>query len=348
MVVLLSMRGRKDAGPVADPHAANDSSTVVRRSGADLHDEPAAAQKHVTIAKGGAEKRDGKKLIDGAWGTHPGEFGHRPADESNPEGPMGLVAGNDGKLYVLDQANARVQIYGADGKLAQSIAIGPDTAQDLATADDGRVAVLDRVHEGEVITYGADGQTLGSVTVSGGPIPEAGGATGVFIDASGTWIEREHGEIVHVAGPDGKSDPDRGTQPGRPTRDALYYVNAAVVDKLAGTARVRLFDHDARLVWQQTVTFPATILNLALLDSDRTGHVYVAAEIAEESGTTLTNEQLIVVRLDEPTGVESGAISIPPLTSADETFRPLSVADDGTVYEMIPGPSGVQVLTFTF
>ena len=47
-------------------------------------------------------------------------------------------------------------------------------------------------------------------------------------------------------------------------------------------------------------------------------------------------------------GSPRGTIVLPPLPSADESFRPLSVDDDGAVYEMSPGPLGLDVTRYVF
>ena len=68
----------------------------------------------------GISPAPGRLVTRGAWGSAPGEFGHREANESNPEGPMALAAGKQG-FVLLDQANARVTRFNPDGSIALSL-----------------------------------------------------------------------------------------------------------------------------------------------------------------------------------------------------------------------------------
>ncbi|MBA3453282.1 MAG: hypothetical protein H0T42_09345 [Deltaproteobacteria bacterium] len=294
--------------------------------------------------------RAGKLIARAGWGDGPGELGGRAANESNPEGPMSIIA-VPGALVILDQVNGRIARFGPDGTPLGSFPIGPDTAQDIAVGDDGRVAVLDRVTDGQLLLYDKDGQLIGQAPVVGGPLTESGGATGVFITGSGTYIEREHGEVVRVLGPTGQPDPDRGTLPGRPLRDGSGSVQALIGDKRTGQVTVRVFDPEADLVWQRTLRFPTSILSLVMLDSDRLGRAYVAAHVALESTTapyTLSSERIVVVRLEGATGADLGTLSLPPPPPADEAVRSLSVGDDGVIYQMLPGPGGVEIQAYSF
>ncbi len=291
-----------------------------------------------------------RSVITRGWGTGPGELGRRVANESNPEGPMSIIAANGG-LVVLDQVNARIVRLGLDGKPIGSFPIGPDTAQDIAVGKDGRVAVLDRVNEGQLLYYDEQGNLLGQAPVVGGPLTEAGGATGVFVDDGGVYIEREHGELVRVFGPDGRPDPDRPPRPGRPLRDGSGSVQALIADKQAGVATLRVFSPTADLVWQRSIRFPAAIQSLLLLDSDRLGRVYLAAHVGTESRDPpfdVTGERIIVVRLEQSDGADRGSLVIAAPTAPDETLRPLTVGDEGTVYQMVPTEAGVEIRAHSF
>ncbi len=287
-------------------------------------------------------------VLRGRWGEGPGEFGRRRDPESAPEAPMALVA-HAGDLWLLDQQNGRIKRTDRSGKDRGTLQIGSDTVQDLAVDPAGRLYTLDRVGESEVVVYSADGKPTGRIPVVGGPIEEGGAVTGIFADATGTYLEREHGEVVRVAGPDGTPDAKRPTQPGRPTRDGQRYLWARIADGRAGLATVRVFDHDGQLVWQRPVHFPQALVHLVLLDSDTRGHVYLGALVAERAADgTLAAPATVVCRLDLPSGAPSGTLVLPAYTGADEVFRELTVDDDGTVFQLFPGESGLEVRRFSF
>jgi hypothetical protein len=284
------------------------------------------------------------------WGAEPGQVGRR-GGEGNPEGPMSLAVGAGGDLWVLDQVNGRLQRFRRDGTFDGKHDIGPDTAQDVLALPDGRLAVLDRLGEAEILLYDQAGALQGAVPLVGGPITEGGGVTGMFADANGLYVEREHTELVRVAGPDGKPDPDRPTDPGRPTRDGTMFLAAFLADARAGTAVIRAFDRDARLVWQRQATFPAQIIHLVLLDSDQRGHAYLGALVAREGPAPdfeLADAATIVVRLVQADGADAGSLRLPASDQADEVFRELVVTDEGELLQMLVTAEGVQVVRYEF
>jgi hypothetical protein len=100
----------------------------------------------------------------------------------------------------------------------------------------------------------------------------------------------------------------------------------------------------------QTVRADAPLLHVVMLDSDRAGNVYVAAEVGRESADPpfeLADVHIIAMRIG-PGGAPRGQLRLPALTSADETFRPLTVDDDGVLYLMLAQDGGLQVLRYTF
>jgi hypothetical protein len=313
--------------------------------------KPPALPPGAAIKAGGDSAATGQTVIKAAWGSQPGQLGHKREDEGNAEGPMSLGTGPDGSIYVLDQVNRRVQHFGPDGKLLGSFDIGPDTTQDMLVDGKGRVTLLDRLGDGEVTFYDDNGKQLGQVPVVGGAIDEGGGVSGMIQGPDGLYLEREHVETVRVAGPDGKPDPDRPTQPGRPTRDGAFYLAALIADAQAGTAIVRAFDHDAKVAWARAITFVSPIIHLVFLDSDAKGHVYVAAFVGKEGlppSFDMTDTAIIVVRLGEPDGAAMGAITLQATGEPEEIFRELAVTDDGQIVQLYPTKDGIEVRRYTF
>jgi hypothetical protein len=292
----------------------------------------------------------GETLVRGAWGSQPGQFGRRRDPESNPEAPMAIAAGAHGDFAVVDQLNRRVQRF-HNGKLTGTISIGGDTVQDIALGANGRTLLLDRLADGNVQVYDSAGNLVNEVTLAGAGVKEGGGVTGVFADDQGIYVESEHDKVVRVAGPDGKSDPNRPELLGRPTRDGRLLVSAALAGQGSDTATVSAFDRaSGKPAWQTPVAFGAPILHLVMLDSDAHGMVYVAADVGRESPEPpypIIEERIVVARLG-PGGAPRGTITVPATQSADETFRPMSVDDDGNVYVMVPGERGLDVIRYSF
>jgi hypothetical protein len=288
--------------------------------------------------------------IDARWGSGPGQLGHRHDPEGAPEGPMSLVAGRAGDTWVLDQANGRAVHFDAAGHALSAVRVS-ETAQDLAVGPAGNLYVLDRIGKGELTLYDGAGNAITTDGVTGGPIREGGAVTGLFVDRGGVYLEREHTDAVRVAGADGRFDPGRPVVPGRPSRDGSAFVRAALAGRRAAVALVTVFDRDGAQRWQRPVTFPRGVLQLALLDTDLEGHLYLGAEVADESPAPpypLENLATVVVRVALSDGGAEGVLTLPAAEAPEEIFRSLAVSDDGEVVQLLAWDGGVRVSGYRF
>src|SRR5581483_8058995 len=295
-------------------------------------------------------KSAGEVVLRGAWGSGPGEFGRRREQESNPEAPMAIAAGGRGDFAVVDQINRRVQRF-HDGKMIAAIPIGGDTVQDLALGPNGRTLLLDRLADRNVQVYDSSGKLSNEVSLVGPGVKEGGAVTGVFADDSGIYVESDHATVVRIADPDGKPDANRPQLLGRPTRDGRLLVTAAIAARGAAEVTVSAVDRaSGQPSWSTVVPCGAPILHLVMLDSDKSGQVYVAADVGDEAPAPpfqILNERIVVTRLGSG-GAPRGAITVPPFPTADETFRPMSVDDDGSILVMVAGERGLEVVRYTF
>jgi hypothetical protein len=291
----------------------------------------------------------GTVVIAGGWGSAAGQFGRRHEAESNPEAPMAVAAGARGQLAIVDQVNRRILRY-KDGKLVGTVDIGGDTVQDIAFARDGRMLVLDRLVDGNVQIYGADGKLQNEVALAGKGVTEGGGITGVFADDDGVYVERDHDTVVRIADATGQSDPDRPELAGRPSRDGRALLSAAIGDPQSGDIVVNATDRSGQPAWSAPLHLGVPIQHIITLDSDAAGLVYLAVDVGHETATApfqIYDEHILILRLGSG-GAPRGVLSIPPLPTADETFRPISVDDDGTVYVMTAGDDGLAVTRYVF
>jgi hypothetical protein len=307
-----------------------------------------AAVRPATVAT--ASSAPGKVVIAGGYGSADGQFGRRRDPESNPEGPMAVAAGAGGQLAVVDQVNRRILRY-RDGKLAGSVPIGGDTVQDIAFARDGKMLVLDRLVDGNVQVYGADGKLVNEVSLAGKGVTEGGGITGLFADDDGIYVERDHEAVVRIADAAGKSDPNRPELAGRTSRGGHLLLAAAIADAAAGDVLVSAVDRaSGQPAWQQPIHLGIPIVHVITLDSDAAGLVYLAVDVGRETTSApfrIVDERILVARLGSG-GAPRGMLSLPPLPTADESFRPITVDDDGTVYVMAAGDNGLAVTRYVF
>jgi len=352
-LVFLSFRaiGARRATPglsAMSPSAAESSSpssTVARGGGA-----AAAGGTHHAIASPTATASAGTVVIHGGYGSAPTEFGRRRDPESNPEAPMAVAAGPGGQLAVVDQVNRRISRY-KDGKLVGTVSIGGDTVQDIAFARDGKMLVLDRLVDGNVQVYGSDGKLANEVSLAGKGVTEGGGITGLFSDDDGIYVERDHDSVVRIADASGKSDPNRPELPGRPSRDGHLLLSAQIADAANGDVLVSATDRaSGQPAWQQPIHLGIPIIHIITLDSDAAGFAYLAVDVGHETTSApfrIVDERILVARLGSG-GAPRGMLSLPPLPTADESFRPITVDDDGSVYVMTAGDNGLAVTRYVF
>jgi hypothetical protein len=285
--------------------------------------------------------RETAERVRARWGNGKGELGRKKDPESAPEGPMSFAASGK-ELWVLDQVNGR--IVAGDRVLA----IEGETAQDLAVKD-GKAFVLDRLGKKEVDLYG---DASGHLPLVGGPVHEGGEVTGLFVDDGGVYVEREHTDLVRIGGLDGTPDPDRPVLPGRPVRGGTdVFLRASIVARGQPGVSVWAVARDGTTLWQRGVALPHGVVHLSLLDSDRVGHVFLGALVADEGVAppyALTNAQTVVVRLAAADGSDAGLITLPVAAGPEESFRELAVTDDGEVLQMLPGPDGVTITAYSF
>jgi hypothetical protein len=268
------------------------------------------------------------------WGSGPGQLGRDRPQEGNPEAPMSLTLDSLGNAVVLDQVNNRLTRFGKDGKPLGSVPLTVQGAQDVAMARDGTAAVLDRLVDKTVALMDPNGKLLGELPVEGRGIEEGGGVTGVFVDGKDVYVEREHATLVRIGDTAGKADPERPEIPGRPTRDGLSFITAGMTEATTGRVYVSSIDR-ASLAHRFTreLRLGVQLHGLMLLDTDRAGVIYLGAvaELPTGQPDPATRAVILLTCLDPLDGRPIGKAELPANTSADETFRELTVFDEGGV-----------------
>ncbi len=328
--------------------AAPDTDVIVARVSPDVpsvvRDAAVAVLVQPTLDRDAAAART--TVLVATWGDGPDQLGRRVGNESNPEAPMALSVAPDGEVIVVDQANRRLQRF-RDGRRIASVALASAGVQDLAQLPQGRVAVLDRLADATVRVHDSSGAVTSTISVLGGPIAEGASATGVFADEHGVYIEREHGALIRIAGPDGQANEGRDTLWGRPSRDGTLTLRAAIFDRRAGDVDVSAHERASDAAsFVRRVRFGGPILHVMMLDSDARGSIYVAVDVGRESELApyaITDEHGEVVRLAHD-GAITGSLRIAPAHGAVETFRSVTVGDDGAIYQLIVRDDGVEVV----
>lgn len=249
---------------------------------------------------------------------------------------MSLVADGHGGAMLLDQVNGRVVHLDAAGKPTGSWKLPSRGAQDLATADDGTVAVLDRLGTKDVKLFDDHGAEKGVLTLEGKGVKESGAVTGVFTDGNKVYAETEHGALTLLGTTDGQAG-DRSELPGRPSRDGTSYISAGITNANDGRVWVSAITRATNQHrFTRELKMGTPIPSLLLLDSDKAGVMYLAMLAMPQE-----NEPMVLLScLAGKDGTPMSTVQIPANTIAEETFREFAVLDGGGVLHLEMTDSG--------
>lgn len=352
--VFLLLRGN------AEPVATQDSSLAPEARAP----TPGAA---TTATRPTTEKKSGRVIVpaperptpsggvffQGSWGSGKGQFGRLKANESNPEAPMSLSVDRQGNVYVLDQVNGRISRFDKDGQSLPPLPVTQQVPRDLVVSPTGTVLVMDNLRDNSVAVLDPDGRLIGEFPVTGKNIERGGEAVGVFADSSGVYVERGQGMAVRLGDAAGTVDPDRPLLDGRPSRDGSSLLSMAVIQVQAGRFWVRSIDRlTGQMKFMREYVLATPIRHLSLLDSDVTGRIYVAANVAREqfdqaTGESRWVEQSVQLLCLGPMGEVHHVLSLPLNTMAEESVRDLTVREDGVIFYMHRTEEGVRLLQYS-
>ena len=291
-----------------------------------------------------ASTGQGQVFAQFGWGSGDGQLAHKRPDEANPEAPMSLALDARGNVTVLDQVNDRLVKLDKNGKQIGTVPLTVQGAQDLAIAKDGTTLVLDRVVDKTIAVISPDGKLVGELKLEGKNLEEGGAATGVFTDGDAVYVEREHGDLVKVGDTKGKADVDREEVPGRLSRDGTAYLTAGIsvvgedrvyVGAIEKATKTQRFQREYRLAMP--------VLALTLLDTDRSGIIYLGALVHVPVQGKDPRPMVLLVCLDPLDGRPLGKAELPANVNADETFRELVVADEGGVFYLFRTDEKAQI-----
>jgi hypothetical protein len=283
----------------------------------------------------------GEVVVSARWGGAEGELGRRAANESSPEGPMSFAVDRRGAVLVLDQVNARVSTF-ESGSVRSTVALPRDTFQDIETREGGGFAALDRFGSASVAYFDAAGNLTHEVPLVGPGVESGGDVTALFERDDGTWVETKHEGLVQIADSEGQPLAERTTAHGRFAADG----SALRMSKSGATAaNLVVIEPGGSPRALARVEFPLRVWQLLALETDARGRIVLAADLFEESSEPpfarlAAAEQVVVLDRD---GRELDRFELPAADGADESFRRVRVAPDGTIHHMAFAESGVTI-----
>lgn len=320
--------------PPAQPRSAQQASPAT---------PPSRAPKAQSAHKAGASpRRPASPVLQVPWGSAPGQLGHSIPEEGAPEGPMTVTADASGRIFVLDQINARIAVFDA-GAPTGEIPLPGDTFQDLDFFGRDGFVLLDRHMSSSLAFLDAKGHVSHEVALVGLGVREGTSVTAIFSRADGVWAEVEHTGVVQITDASGKPSRPRRFAAGRSTGDELAVraaLDPAKASVVLSRAEVGLPARDfARVAFAMK---PSAITGLEVLPG---GNVFVSAQLFEErpvapfdvvaSDHTLT--------LLGPGGELLDQQSIPDHEGPEEVFRPARLGADGAIYALRFAHEGAEV-----
>jgi len=290
-----------------------------------------------------ADESKGRTVFSAQWGSGKDQLGRDRPVEGNPSGPMSLAVDGKGRVHVLDGINGRVVRRGADGKPETTVPVSLIDPQDMAVGEDGSMAVLDRFVDKSVALYDENGQLRGELPIVGEGVEDVGTVTGVFVDGADVYVEREHGPLVKIGDTSGGFADPRTEIPGRPSRDGLSFLNAGITDAQAGRVYVSAIDRATdQHRFTRELRLKAFVRSIVLLDSDKAGTIYFAAEVEQADG----QDMVLLSCLEPLKGTPVGAAVLPVNTLPEESFRDLVVLDEGGVVYALRSEQGVTYVRY--
>jgi hypothetical protein len=299
---------------------------------------------------GGDTATDGAEIVlSGSWGAALGSFGMQENEEGSSTGPMSFTLAPDGKLYVLDQINNRVQEFDGPTPLRAIPIPGEALFEDLAVDADGQIALLDYQKTKAVTLLSAEGEVRATIPLLGPGLVSTQEITGLFMfgeaGTSGIWVESAMTELVRVAGLDGTPDPEQPSLFGRPVwfgdpgSQVLYLLKVESLGDITAvvSARPRM-NGDGNQI-KTTITFKNRVQGFLDLSHDDQANIYLVANLLEEPDLNL--DEVVVLDKDLTSVLARKAISAG--SSALDTFQTVRVSQDGHFYQMALDEAGLVI-----
>lgn len=268
------------------------------------------------------------------YGIRPGEAGLIDVPEMERLGPQTFAVDGEGNIYLADTVNRRLQVFSPEGKL-KTIIKDVGRVSGLAVSEGGDVFALDE-ERNLLRYYNPEGKLRGEVKVPAGLMAEK---ETIRFQAGEVWLRSRDGEEWAVARLDkGRmiSSPEkRPAGKGLRSRDGKLI---SVVKKSPREAEIAIRDRGGKL--SRKIALPiANLASVNLLGEDPDGHLLLQVEQFHPDRPGI-NLEVFKIDLSGKTLARSGKIRN---NYMNWTARLLRLNSRGDIYQMLPGPKGVEL-----
>ena len=277
-----------------------------------------------------------------AWGTGPAQLGRVLQGEQNPEGPMAIDADAQGRVFVLDQVNARVLRLDADGTLHSVGA--PRAAQELLAGPSG-VWLLDRLVGLTALRVDTEtGKELGHLGLTQPQLDEPGGITALIGHDGGLWAEFEHTRLIRLGGLDGATLAPASLA-GRPGLDARRLLRAlrTAPGQVAITGRALEAPDSTAPNLTLQAEFPLPVWQVLELAGDQQGRVWLVVDAVAFDAQDKPAQRRRIVRVWNADGAPRAAAELCTPDGPEETLRPVRLGANGRLYALCVRSDGATV-----
>jgi hypothetical protein len=297
------------------------------------------------------EKQKREVVFKTPWGSGPTELGHIIPEEASPEGPMSFAIDNSGAIFVLDQVNKRVQVFGKTGEHIKTIPLLSYTCSDIDIGKSGNLFILDQWTGKAVLLMDQEGNLLKKVELVGKGIAEVGGVWKMYSRKDGLWVSYLSYDyhLVRLCDASGEEDKERPMIDGILCRDGKHIIKSKVIGDITVTVTRSLLGKSS--IDNYVVYFDIPVMHIDLLDMDKDGNIYLGVYLFEESieeepPYSIEKSHEVVVVLDS-NGKEKKRIYMPMSTKAEEVRRSLRVTPDGTIYQLVIEEEGATMWRYS-
>jgi len=269
-----------------------------------------------------------KEVLRVKIGAGPDDLGVITPSEANPEGPMSFAVSPAGEIYVLDQTNARIQVF-ANKRRIKTIAIPGKTFSDLELLPNRLIALLDNVARKEVVILDDKGKELKSISLRQKEIADPGAVVGIYYRGKGNWpglwAQMDNDSIL-IADSTGKAASPITSLPGLIGYGGNHLLKVEIEeDELVIISRS---DESLKNWSDYKVVFKLSLGQIYGLWEDNEGRIYLAVNLFNEN-----KEANQVVVLDS-SGKEIGRLALFVSSSPNEIYFPVRVTSSGLVYQL--------------
>lgn len=278
-------------------------------------------------------------LVRGTWGNKPGEFGLVvPSGEGALEGPMSFAAGGTGEIYILDQVNSRIQVFGPDGNLRDVIPIEQRTAEAVAVDAAGDVYVCDLWVQREIALY-RDGKLLQKENLS----PSLSAPREVFAVGKDIFIEDDLTGRAYLVASEGRilspSEQGKESRPGRFAKENAHYLCVSQEENQG----VSILDNTGKKRAISIQSNEPAFLDSFWLDAD--GNAYLIYQMLKESPPDVLKSRFSVVKVNISSG-KALQMDV-PTGLFTPSRRPFVITEEGSIYQMQTSNEGLKVVRWT-